>query len=87
MEVVINAKKTCVNIGTKKSEIELGTTYSVDIIGEKYTGEYEVTPKAYIEQELETQNKVLTKNIKVKEIPYFETSNIYGDTVYIGSEV
>ena len=87
MEVVINAKKTCVNIEIQKNEIELGTTYSVNIVGEPYEGEYEVTPKAYIRQELETQNKVLTENIKVKEIPYFETSNVYGDTVYIGSEV
>lgn len=49
-----------------------------------YTGVYEVTPLAFAEQELQTENKVLTQNVIVHEIPYYETSNPLGLTVIIG---
>lgn len=52
-----------------------------------YDGEYQVTPKAYNSQVLQTQNKLMTDNVTVFEVPYYETSNLYGDTVYIASEV
>ena len=53
-----------------------------------YSGNYEVVSKANEDSYLETKNKKLTDNIHVKEIPYFETTNLSnGLTVYIGSEV
>ena len=52
-----------------------------------YEGPYLVTPKPYIEQILETANKHLTEDVRVLEIPYYETSNLTGTTVYIGNEV
>lgn len=55
--------------------------------GTPYSGSYEVTPKAYEEQILETAHKYLTQNVTVHEVPYYVTSNPLGETVYIASEV
>ena len=52
-----------------------------------YDGEYIVTPKAYEDQTLATKNKRMKDNVTVKAVPYWETSNKYGETVYIASEV
>lgn len=52
-----------------------------------YTGTYEVTPKANTEQTLQTAGKQLLENVTVHEVPYYETSNISGTTVYIAQEV
>lgn len=75
--------------GNIKQDISLQgkLRYSSYIINdaEIYDGEYDIIPKAFEEQELETKDKILKDNVKVREIPYFETSNIYGDTVYIGN--
>lgn len=49
-----------------------------------YTGDYIVTPMAHEEVILETSDKLLTDDITVLEIPYYETSNVSGYTVYIG---
>ena len=50
----------------------------------KYKGGYEVIPK-FINQELETKNTVLTKNVEVKEIPVQKAENLGGGyTVTIG---
>lgn len=53
---------------------------------EKYTGEYTVTPQPFDETVLDTHQKLLTDDITVLKIPYFETSNEHGNTVYIGGE-
>lgn len=53
----------------------------------EYEGAYDVTPKVE-EQVLPTAKKFLSKDVTIKEIPYFEVSNTSGgDTVYIGNEV
>ena len=62
------------------------STYEV-YEAETYKGDYEFTPLPFQEQILDTENKILKENIKIKEIPYYETSNVYGDTVYIGSQI
>lgn len=50
-----------------------------------YDGDYEVTPKTY-SQTLDTEDKYLSSDIIVNEIPYFETSNDQdGLTVYIAN--
>ena len=45
--------------------------------GVPYEGDYEVTPTAY-EQNLETANKLLKRNLTVHKVPYQETSNDSG---------
>ena len=52
-----------------------------------YEGEYDVIPKVS-EQTLPTANKLLSNDVTIKEIPYFEVSNSSGgNTVFIGNEV
>ena len=52
-----------------------------------YDGEYEITPSAHEAQTLETAGKLMGDNVTVKIIPFFSTSNVSGETVYIASEV
>ena len=52
-----------------------------------YDGQYEIEPKAHTTTTLNTNGKTLLNNVVVKKIPYFETSNFSGYTVYIASEV
>ena len=52
---------------------------------EVYDGSYEVIPEAHNEQILSTAHKLLTADVSVKEIPYYETTNPGGGyTVIIG---
>lgn len=53
---------------------------------EIYDGEYVVTPKPFVEQTLETREKLMINDVTVLSIPYYETSNISGITIYIGGE-
>ena len=54
---------------------------------ERYTGEYEVTPLV-TSQVLETKQKLMTDDLKIKEIPFFNVSNTSGGTtVYIGGDI
>lgn len=64
----------------------IGAGYSV-IEGETYDGSYDVTPKAHTEQVLETRNKLMTSDVTVFKVPYYETSNIFdGLTVFIAED-
>lgn len=54
---------------------------------ETYAGPYEVTPSTIGAQTLETADKILSDDVTVNKIPYWETSNQYGITVYIGNDV
>ena len=50
-----------------------------------YEGEYSVTPQITA-QTLETENKLMTDDLTIKAIPYFEVSNLAGgSTVTIGN--
>lgn len=67
-------------------------TLSIDRSGDAnapvYIGDYEVTSDPERDFKLQTKSKLLTNDITVKAIPYFETSNTAdGLTVYIGKEV
>lgn len=61
---------------------------SIDYGGDAllYTGDYTVTPKTQ-SQVLDTANKKLLQDVTVKAVPYYETSNQQGTTIYIASEV
>ena len=89
MRVNISSRGINVNFGTKKIQANISNVERVPIEGnyKMYEGEYNITPLAFEQQELETKNKILEDNLIVKEVPYFEVSNIQGTTVYIGSEV
>lgn len=51
---------------------------------ERYQGPYEVTP-AVSAQTLPTRAKVMSDDLEVKAIPFYEVSNLAGgDTAYIG---
>lgn len=51
-----------------------------------YDGKYTVVPKT-TSQELLTKDKKMKDNVTIKSIPYFETSNEEGTTVYIGDDL
>ena len=68
-----------VNLGMDMSIVRGG--------GVPYTGAYTVIPKAYEETVLQTKEKRMLDDVTVTEIPYYETSNISGTTVYIAGEV
>lgn len=58
---------------------EIQTVQNDDV----YEGEYSVTPSSAV-QTLETRGKTMREDVTVLAIPYFETSNESGTTVYIG---
>lgn len=51
-----------------------------------YQGDYEVTPRTD-EQSLPTKSKYMLDDVTVKAIPYYETHNDYGTTVYIAETI
>lgn len=54
--------------------------------GKPYEGAYEVTPT--VEGfTLPTAKRVMTEDLTVRRIPYYEMDNTAGTTVFIGSEV
>ena len=58
-------------------------------IAEEYehSGSYEVTPKAHQTQTLDTSGKVLSDDLVIHEVPYYQTSNSSGGvTSYIAKE-
>lgn len=55
---------------------------------EVYGGPYEVTPKAWDAQVLETEGKLMADDVTVFRVPYYETSNLFdGKTAYIAEEI
>ena len=65
-------------------EIHKVTEY---IGGERYTGDYEVTPKVE-KQTMPTKDKILINDMTIEAIPFYNVSNTSGgSTVFIGSEV
>ena len=52
---------------------------------ESYKGDYTITPKID-SQTMRTKNKKMEDNVTVLAIPYYETSNLTGKTVYIGGD-
>ena len=52
---------------------------------ESYKGDYTITPKID-SKTMRTKNKKMEDNVTVLAIPYYETSNLTGKTVYIGGD-
>lgn len=53
-----------------------------------YTGDYEVTPRLFEDVVLQTQGKVMSRDVTVYEIPYYEnpTAGTNGETIYLCTE-
>ena len=51
-----------------------------------YDGPTTVVPSSYFDQELYTKDKLVKSDITVKKIPFYETTNDTGKTIYIGNE-
>ena len=65
-------------------EVQTVTEY---LGGEPYEGDYIVTPKVN-EQTMPTKDKVMTEDVTIKSIPFYNVSNTSGgSTVYIANEV
>lgn len=68
-------------------DLDPGTLFDVDFEAgtgvSDYEGLYEVTPMAYTEQVLLTENKRMKHDVTVHMVPYYETTNTHGTTVYI----
>ena len=62
-------------------------TLPKSLAGDPYGGPYEVTPSAESDIVLATKKKSMLDDVTVFKIPYYETSNESGYTVYIGNEV
>lgn len=68
--------------------IDIAMAESIQIINSQtYQGDYTVIPKAREEVILPTKDLVMTDDVTVNKVPYFETSNLTGKTIYIASEV
>ena len=68
-------------------EVQLQDVSLVNVVGEKYEGDYEVTPSTYNDKVMATRNLVMTKDVTVRKIPQFEVSNTAGGkTLIIGEE-
>lgn len=85
----ITAKQTLKAKLTPKKSTLFGTISAGKTANNSvYVGDYEVTSDPERDFKLQTKSKLLTDDITVKAIPYFETSNTAdGLTVYIGKEV
>ena len=65
-------------------EVQTVTKY---IGGDPYEGDYIVTPRV-VEQTMSTKDKVMTDDVTIKSIPFFNVSNESGgSTVYIAKEI
>lgn len=55
---------------------------STEVLPSTYEGSYIVVPKVY-DQTLETALKTMLDDVLIREIPYEQVANPYGDTVRI----
>lgn len=65
-------------------DIDLEIEFDTAGVYDYYEGPYEVVPLAWNDQTLETREKLMRRNVHVTKIPYYETTNPSGKTVYIG---
>lgn len=68
-------------------EVQLQDVSLINVVGEKYEGDYEVTPSTYNDKVMATRNLVMSKDVTIRKIPQFEVSNTAGGkTLIIGEE-
>ena len=82
-----NAAGICGSMNTANMTGTIGNgIVKVDGSTDPFLGEYEVTPKVDA-QTMPCAGKKMLKDVDIKAIPFFETSNEAGTTVYIAAEV
>jgi hypothetical protein len=87
--MAINAKQSLSGTLVKKTQIvgNVGISTGVVDVTEQYEGDYEVVPTVD-GFTLPTRRKLMTQDLTIKEIPYYDVSNTSGgSTVYIGEEI
>ena len=83
----LNAAGICGSMNTANMTGTIGNVIvKVDGSTDPFLGEYEVTPKVDA-QTMPCAGKKMLKDVDIKAIPFFETSNEAGTTVYIAAEV
>ena len=83
----LNAAGICGSMNTANMTGTIGNgIVKVDGSTDPFLGEYEVTPKVDA-QTMPCAGKKMLKDVDIKAIPFFETSNETGTTVYIAAEV
>lgn len=79
-----------INVDMKKSPAaDIGIRSSTTVINTAptYNGSYSVKPKAFEDITLPTANKLMKNNVTIEKVPYFETSNETGTTIYIADSI
>lgn len=88
MIISIGAPSIKISIGQNKVTVDTGTQIARDGSGfPEYEGDYIVTPLAYNQTILKTSGKRMADNVTVREVPYYEVSNVEGKTVYIADTI
>ena len=83
----VSSPRITMRVETPSVNMKVGAARLVYLTGEPYEGEYEVTPSTDEAQTLHTAQKLLTKDVTVHKIPYYEMDNEAGGiTIYIGSD-
>lgn len=68
--------------GSIRPAVKLTGKVAIAVDHEYYVGEYNITPKIK-QQILSTNDKLMTDDITVKAIPFYEVSNPQGGTTFI----
>lgn len=91
LELVFDESPTLIDIDIgNDGTIDLGLSETIAVRGDPiapYQGDYIITPKAFEEQIMPTNGLLMLDDVTVKRVPYYETTNPMGQTVYIASEV
>ena len=83
----LNAAGICGSMNTANMTGTIGNgIVKVDGSTDPFLGEYEATPKVDA-QTMPCAGKKMLKDVDIKAIPFFETSNEAGTTVYIAAEI
>ena len=86
--ITVDPRRASVKAKSASVDFAIGNPIVREFIGgEPYEGEYTVIPLAGEAVVLPTTNKLLYDDVTVTKVPYYETSNTSGTTVYIASEV
>ena len=73
-------------VSTKKEVLSGNITIPPEVPVPNYQGEYTVIPKPFKNEVLQTNGFKMKNDLTVLKIPYYQTSNETGYTVYIGGE-
>lgn len=65
--------------------VGIGAKYVVDE-AKSYEGPYNVTPKPFNSIILETNGLLMNDDVTIQKIPYYDTSNLYGTTIFIAED-